>query len=304
MRIAVMGAGAVGCYFGALLAKAGHEVELIARPAHVEAVQARGLALERQSGTEHVRLAAGTEAAGVAGAELVLLCVKSMDTETAGAAMAPHLAEGAVILSLQNGVGNAGRLAARLGRPVLPAAVYVAAEMAGPGHVRHHGRGELTLGAGPKAEDMAALLTGAGIPTEVSAAVETVLWTKLVVNCAYNAVSALARAPYGRILAAEGSETLLRNVVAECAAVAAACGIALPPDQLERTLAVGRAMPGQISSTAQDMLRGRPTEIGYLNGHVVRLGVELGIPTPVNQALLTLVRMVEASPPPALTSPG
>ncbi len=296
MKVAVMGAGAVGCYFGALLAKAGHEVVLIGRPAHVDAIRSDGLLLERASGPERIKLGASTAAASVAGAGLVLVCVKSGDTEEVGWQMAPHLAPEAMIVSLQNGVGNAQRLAALLGRPVFPAAVYVAANMAGAGHVRHYGRGELVIGTGPRGEELAALFRAAGIPAELSGDVDEALWAKLALNCAYNALSAITRQPYGALLAVAGTQVLIRNVLKECEAVAAACGINLPEGQAEGILAAGQSMAGQISSTAQDLIRGRPTEIDYLNGYVVRLGAEHGIAVPVNQALTTIVKILEARP--------
>ena len=121
MKIAVMGAGAVGCYYGGMLARAGHEVTLIARAHHATAINASGLLLETQAFTQRVRVAASTDASAVRGAQWVLFCVKSTDTESAGRALAPHLAEGAVVLSLQNGVDNAERLQATIGHPVIPA---------------------------------------------------------------------------------------------------------------------------------------------------------------------------------------
>ncbi|MBC7548860.1 MAG: NAD(P)-binding domain-containing protein, partial [Polaromonas sp.] len=146
LTIAVMGAGAVGCYYGGMLARAGHQVVLIARPSHAEAVMQHGLRLQTTTFDEHVSLSASTEVSALQSANLVLFCVKSPDTEATGVLMRPHLAPGALVLCLQNGVDNADRL-----RPVLPdhtvaaAVVYVATEMAGAGHVRHHGRGELVM---------------------------------------------------------------------------------------------------------------------------------------------------------------
>jgi len=142
MKVAVMGAGAVGCYYGGMLARAGHEVTLIGRPQHVDAVRASGLLLETKEFRGRVPVHASTCADAVRGAGLVLFSVKSTDTERAGADMAPHLDAGALVLSLQNGVDNAARLQSLLRQRVAPAVVYVATEMAGAGHVRHHGRGE------------------------------------------------------------------------------------------------------------------------------------------------------------------
>src|SRR5580692_8871118 len=134
MKVAVMGAGAVGCYYGGMLARAGHDVVLIGRPQHVEAVERRGLRLETQTFDERIRVSASTEASAVQGAQLVLFCVKSTDTESAAAAIKPHLAPDALVLSLQNGVENADRLRALLQQEVRAAVVYIGVEMAGPGH--------------------------------------------------------------------------------------------------------------------------------------------------------------------------
>ena len=290
-RVAVMGAGAVGCYYGAVLAKAGHAVTLIGRPALVEAVAANGLILETAAGREAIPLHAVAGPEGAAGADLVLVCVKSGDTETAGRSLIPHLAPDASVLSLQNGVDNGERLAAVIGRPVVPVAVYVATEMAGSGHVRHHGRGDLILGTG--GETAAAHFAAAGIPVTVSDRVQDALWTKLTVNCAWNALSALSGRPYGQIFAGEGVEAALADVTAECQAVAAASGVRLPEDILTQVRAIARTMAEQRSSTAQDLARGKRTEIDHLNGYVVRQGARLGVPTPVNRVLHALVKMVE-----------
>ena len=136
MKITVMGAGSVGCYYGGMLARAGHDVVLIGRAQHVDAICHQGLILDTQSFSESISVSASTEAAAVAGAEIVLCCVKSSDTEDAAQAMRPHLAHETVVLSLQNGVDNAARLQALLPQKVAPAVVYVATEMAGAGHVK------------------------------------------------------------------------------------------------------------------------------------------------------------------------
>src|SRR5260370_2534211 len=145
MKIAVMGAGAVGCYYGFKLARAGHDVVLIGRPQHVQAVERQGLRLETQTFDERVRVSASTEASAVRGAQLVLFCVKSTDTESGAAAIKPHLQSDALVLSLQNGVENADRLRALLQQEVIAAAVYVGTEMAGPAPLRHHRRGHFAI---------------------------------------------------------------------------------------------------------------------------------------------------------------
>lgn len=295
MNIGVMGAGAVGCFFGGLLARAGHAVTLVGRPALVEAVRAHGLRLQMKDGFDGqivIGAAPGPEA--LADADLVLFCVKSADTEAAGRAMLPHLKPGAVVLAMQNGVDNAERLAAVLGRPVVPVVVYVATDMAGPAHVRHHGRGDLILGTGPDSGRVAEMLRTANIPATVSAGVTAALWDKLIINCAYNAMSAVAQVTYGTMVTVPEVRAVMADVVAEAVAVARARDITVGDDILDRVMALAAAMPNQFSSTAQDLARGKRSEIDYLNGHIVRQGAALGIPTPANRALLALVKLLEA----------
>ena len=295
MKIAVMGAGAVGCYYGGMLARAGHAVVLVARPVHVQAIRQNGLLLDTQTFQERVPLQADTEARAVQGAQCVLFCVKSTDTESAGQAMAPYLGTDTVVLSLQNGVDNAERLQAVLQRPVLPAVVYVAAGMAGPGHVRHHGRGELVIAPSPASGDIAHSFAAAGIPVDISDNVAGALWAKLVLNCVYNPLSAITQLPYGEIVNSPGLEVprMMDDIVHECMAVARACGVQLPEGTAEAVLPLARSMATQVSSTAQDLARGHRSEIDHLNGYVVRRGEALGIPTPANRMLHTLVRLLE-----------
>lgn len=293
MRIAVMGAGAVGCYYGAMLARAGHAVTLIGRAQHVDAVRRDGLFLDTQSFQAHVPMEASTEAIAVRGAKLVLCCVKSTDTDRAAAEIAPHLEPDALVLSLQNGVDNAERLKRVLRQQVAPAVVYVAAEMAGPGHVRHHGRGELVIGPSAASHEIAALFAGAGVPLQISDNVAGALWAKLILNCAYNALSAIAQVPYGRLVQGEGVEAVMRDVVQECLAVAQGSGVSVPGDVWEAVQRIAHTMPSQLSSTAQDLARGKRSEIDHLNGYVLQKGDALGIATPVNRVLHTLVKLLE-----------
>src|SRR6185503_226724 len=151
MKCAVLGAGAVGCFYGGMLARAGHSVTLIGRAMHVEAFRQSGLHFEGLKFNERIAVGASTSAEAVRGAKLVLFCVKSTDTDAAAAAMAPFLDAEALVANLQNGVDNAERIQARISQPVIPACVYAATEMAGPGHLKHHGRGDLVIGTLGKA---------------------------------------------------------------------------------------------------------------------------------------------------------
>jgi 2-dehydropantoate 2-reductase len=305
--VAVVGAGAVGSFFGAMLARAGHRVTLIGRAPHVEAILRHGLQLHMGGRVEPVHVQASTHLAAVRGADLVLFCVKSTDTDTVARLIAPHLEPHTLVLSLQNGVDNPAAIARHVAQTVVPTVVYVATAMPEPGVVHHFGRGDLVIGPLEAAEALdiqaeqrlravADLFAGAGVPVRVSPAVMAELWSKLMVNCAYNAISGLAQLPYGRMAALPAIRDLQHAVVREVVAVAQADGIDLPLQaSLEATEHIAVAMPAQLSSTAQDMARGKPSEIDHLNGYVARRGSELGIPTPVNQTLYALVKLVESA---------
>lgn len=313
--MAVFGAGAVGCHFGAKLALAGAPVVLVGRVAHVDAIRERGLWWDSGGTRTTVRLAADTSADAVGDAELVLLCVKSADTATAARTLRPRLRAGAVVVSMQNGVDNVARArAAAPGLDALAAVVYVGASMGGPGHVVHAGRGDLVIGdvpvdaspdrAGPaaavgphadRAQRVAAVFHRAGVACRVVADVRAELWTKLVMNAAFNAISALARARYGPIVEDPGCAATMRALIDECVAVARADGVALGEAAAlhASALALGHAMAGATSSTEQDLARGRVTEIDALNGYVVARGDALGVAVPVNRALHAMVRLLE-----------
>ena len=300
-NVAVMGAGAVGCYFGAMLARAGVQVRLIGRPALVDAVTREGLRFEGTGFSARMPVSATTDPDGVAGASLVLFSVKSPDTEAAARAIAPHLAPGAVVLGLQNGVDNFERLRAHIANVVVPAVVYVAAEIPTPGVVRHNGRGDLVIGefgsrqaADALIKNLAAYLAGANIPTRISDNVEGELWWKLILNCAYNAVSALGRSRYGPMMAMPEIRQVMTEAVREIIVLAKAKGVRVAmPDPVEAVLRFSESLPQAISSTAQDLERGRPTEIDYLNGYVVRACDACGLPAPVNRTLYALVKLLE-----------
>ena len=302
----VVGAGAVGSFFGAMLARAGHRVTLIGRAPHVQAIEHNGLQLHMGGQVQAVPMAATTELAAVRDADLVLFCVKSTDTEAVAREIAPLLAEGALVLSLQNGVDNAATIARHVRQAVVPAVVYVATAMPQPGAVSHFGRGDLVIGPldaaaaqdatlAPRLQAVVELFAGAQVPVRISPDVMGELWSKLMVNCAYNAISALAQQPYGRLAALPAIRELQHAVVREVVAVAQADGqkltLAAAIEAMER---IATAMPAQLSSTAQDLARGKPTEIDHLNGFVARRGTELGIATPVNRTLHALVKLVEA----------
>jgi 2-dehydropantoate 2-reductase len=299
-RVAVVGAGAVGGYFGGMLARAGAPVVMIGRPAFVEAVRKNGLFLDTLQFKEAVRVEASAELEAVRGSEVVLFCVKTTDTESTARTLAPLLPSSATLVSLQNGVDNGDKIRAA-GIDALSAVVYVAASVPEPARVKHVGRGDLVIGPpNGRTGKFAALFERAGVPCRISDNIDGELWTKLIWNCALNAISALGRARYGQIAASEDARKVVENAVNEVLAVAAAARIRLPGVEdlkagLAGALKIATQMSGALSSTAQDLVRGKRTEIDSLNGYIARRGAELGVATPVNHTLYTLVKLAEES---------
>jgi 2-dehydropantoate 2-reductase len=305
-KVAVVGAGAVGCYFGGMLARAGVPVIFIGRPAFVEAVNRSGLYLDTVQFQETVHPKASSELTAAAGAEVVLFCVKTTDTANVAEQLAGILPPDTLVVSLQNGVNNAEEIRAASGIDTLPAVVYVAASVPSPGSVKHLGRGDLVLGPkNERTEKIARLLASANVPCRISDNMEGELWTKLVWNCALNAVSALGRVTYGEIIGSSDAKQVVEAVVYETLNVARAKGIHPPGLEdpqaaLAGSFKIAEQMSGTRSSTAQDMGRNKHTEIDSLNGYVARLGAQLGVPTPVNHTLFTLVKLQEMGFPPTV----
>jgi 2-dehydropantoate 2-reductase len=302
--IAVIGAGAVGGYFAAMLSRAGADVTLVARAAQAEAIARDGLAIVEAHGEWHVRVRATRNAADIRDARLVLVAVKSHDTEAAATQLRPHLHPEACVVSLQNGADNAQRIAAIVPAPVYAAVVYVGVDVAAPGRILHTGGGELLVGL-PRAiaargtrqdlERIAQSFEGAGVPCSISDDIDTALWSKLVMNCAFNAISALTRSRYRAMAADTLIRELMARIVRETVEVARADGVRLDAEGLiEAAWKLAASMPDQQSSTAQDLQRGKRTEIDALNGFVARRAAALGIEAPLNLALHALVKACEA----------
>jgi 2-dehydropantoate 2-reductase len=298
-KIAVVGAGAVGGYFGGMLARAGAPVVMIGRPAFVAAMENAGLRLDTLKFNETVRVEASTDIEAARGADIVLFCVKTTDTAETSRSLVPLLARGAIVVAMQNGVDNVERIRDASGIEALACVVYVAASVPQPGAVKHVGRGDLVVGPrNDRTEPFAALIERAGVPCRISDNIEGELWTKLVWNCALNAVSGLGRAKYGQIAASADAWKVVEEVVYEVLAVAHAAnvqppGLEDPKAALAGAAKIAQQMSEALSSTGQDMQRGKRTEIDSLNGYIARRGAQLGVPTPVNHALYALVKLAE-----------
>jgi 2-dehydropantoate 2-reductase len=305
-----------------MLARSGVPVTLIARAAHVEAIRANKLFIDAVTFQERVAVNASTEISAARDADVVLFCVKMTDTEEAARSLAQYLTPNAIVVSLQNGVDNVPRIRAASGIDALAAVVYIAAAMPEPGHVKHSGAGSLAVGeqvdrtladreladgnrpskssappaAGAgRAERIAALFTAANVPCRVSPDIEADMWSKFVMNCAGNAVTGITQISYTSLAHSAITPDIFRLVIGETVAVARAAGVKLPEvDYVSEGLKFLQGVgAGATSSTAQDLGRGKRTEIDSLNGYVARRGKELGIATPANLVLFALVKLLE-----------
>ena len=298
-RIAVVGAGAVGGYFGGMFARAGAPIVFIGRKHFADAVNSKGLVIDRAQGRDRITVNATSDLSAVRDCSLILFCVKANDTSVTAAQMAPFVRPDTTVVCLQNGVDNAEQVGAVAQVVAVPAAVYVAVSVPESGRVQHLARGDLIIG--PPCErttHLADLFIRAGIPCSISHNIEGELWLKLLRNCALNAISALGRVSYGGIARSADAKQVMTRIVDEVLAVARASGVVLPEvHDIESGMAAAMDLATQMSdafsSTAQDLDRGRSTEIDALNGYIVRRGADLGVPVPVNHALLMLVKLAE-----------
>lgn len=304
MKIAIVGPGALGCLLSAFLAEAGEDVLLLDhRPERAERISERGLVVEGVSGERRVRVPVSLSVRDVADAELILLCVKAYHTESAIRPLTPHLNRDARILTLQNGVGNVESLAEICGRERIWGGVTAqGATVLAWGHIRHAGTGLTQLGAlsgiGQDARlgEVAETLNRAGLETRIEPAVQSLLWSKLIVNAGINPLTAITRLRNGQLLDYDGTVRIMEQAVAEAVTVAEAQGIQLCfPDAQARTKEVARCTANNIASMLQDVLNERQTEIEYINGAVAAIGRRLGLSTPVNETLTELVQTIQSS---------
>ena len=299
MRVAVVGAGGTGGYFGGLLARAGQDVTFIARGTQLEALRAQGLTVEsRLAGTFTVPVQATDEPSEVAPADLILFCVKTYDTDAAAESIRPLIRPETMILSLQNGIDNEERIARATGHTSgIGAVAYIVsaikapgivAQTAGPGKIVF---GELDGGTSPRTERLHDVLQRAGIAADLHPSVQTAIWQKFLFICAFSGVTAVTRLPIGTILADSVTHALFRGTSEEVEAVARAGGIDLPADSVERALTNAAAVePWGSSSLYHDLAGGRRLELEGLNGEVVRRGREHGVSTPLNFAIYAALR--------------
>jgi len=298
MKIAVMGVGGIGGYFGGLLARAGEDVTFIGRGGHLEAIQKNGLQVKSVAGDFHVHAKATHDPRTVGGVDLVLFCVKGYDTDAAGSQIRPMVGPQTVVLCLLNGVDNEERLAAILGNEhVMAGVVHILSTISSPGVVSQTaGPRSLKFGeedgrVTPRAERILAVLKGAGINAELSSRIQVDLWEKFLFICAQGGVTALTRLSIGEILDCPETAAMYRQVMEEVAAVGRAKGVPLPADAVGRAMAFASGLQaGMRSSLAHDLSQGNRLEVETLAGTVVRYGREVGVPTPLNFAIYACLK--------------
>jgi 2-dehydropantoate 2-reductase len=303
MRTAVLGSGGIGGYYGALLAKAGHDVAFIARGAHLEAMQRRGLTVRTPEGEFTIPVTAVADTRTVGSVDLVLFCVKAYDTEPAAQALPPLMARDTEVLTFQNGVDNVEAIASVVGSgAVLVGAVYIALQLAGPGVVlRTGGEGKIVFGelggaVTERVQRIAGAFQRSGIPHQVSTDMNRVLWEKFLFIAGVGGVTALARSGIGPLLASLEGRTLLTTSCEEIAAVALAERVPLPADTVDRVVEQAATLPPQWrSSMARDLEDGRRLEVEALSGAVVRRGLKLGVPTPVHRTIAACLSVHQLS---------
>lgn len=301
MRIAVMGAGGVGGYLGAKLARAGTEVAFIARGAHLEAMRARGL---RISGAEELvvdEVTATDETAEIGAVDAVLFCVKLYDTDAAARLLPPLLHPETFVVTLQNGVESAERIGQVIGAgKTLAGAAYFPASIAAPGEIVFRGAiggkpllelGEAGAGASRRCERLAGLFTGAGISARVTGDSDAMLWEKFCWIAGVSGATTITRQDTGTLRADPDMRWLFEACVAECAAVGRARGVALDPDLESRLIELLDDNPARgKASQLVDLERGRPLELEGLSGAVHRLGREAGVRTPVTSTIYAALK--------------
>jgi 2-dehydropantoate 2-reductase len=307
MKIAILGAGAMGSLFGGKLSTAGGCRVLLydSNQAHVRRIAREGLIIETADGSPGLTVhpEAATSPGEVRGADVMIVFVKANATAEVAARFARLAGPSTLAVTLQNGLGNREILCEHFGEERTAAGVTSeGATFLGPGRIRHAGRGSthlaMSAGSNDRLKPLLRLLAEAGFETHIEEEVDSLIWSKLIVNVGINALTALLGVPNGGLLDHEPVREMMAELVAEAVAVASARGIRLTfPDPLETVFQVARRTAANRSSMLQDFDRNRPTEIDMINGAVVREADKLGIPVPVNRTVTRLVRALEAARP-------
>jgi len=303
MKIAIVGPGAMGNLFAALLARKKEEIWLLDKDAErAKKIAKEGISVEGVAGSWHVDMRATADPKDIGSVDLAVICVKSYDTKRAIAHARPLIKEDTAVLTLQNGIGNIELLSEVVGEDkVLGGITNAGATLLDTGKVRYAGKGETVIGKLDGAitvelRRVRELFLTAGLETRISRDIKAALWSKLIINAGINALTAITRLHNGKLLDYEGTRNILRLAVNEAVKVAKRKRVKLAyDDPLSKVEAVCEATANNVSSMLQDVLKKKRTEIDAINGVIVRHADELGIAAPVNTLLVDLVRTIEAS---------
>lgn len=298
MRIAVMGTGGVGGYFGGLLAQAGEDVTFIARGDHLRAIQANGLRVESVHGSFTVAPAQATgDPKDVGPVDLVLFATKTYHIDDALAQMSPLIGPSTAVLPLQNGVEASEQAVEMLGKsPILGGACWLVSAVEAPGLIRQRSQfrrvalGELDGPVTPRVEAITRVLNQAGISAEASSDINKVRWMKFLFIASYSSVGAAARVPAGELMACAETRATIKQAMVEVMALAKANGILLDEDAVEQGIAFCDTLGADATSSMQrDIVDGKPSEIEAQCGYLARRGAELGVPVPVHTFLYSVL---------------
>jgi 2-dehydropantoate 2-reductase len=298
VRIAVVGAGGVGCYFGGRLARAGGDVHLLARGRHLRAIRDHGLRISGARGEFAVALPATDDPADIGPSDIVLFCVKSYDTEAAVELLPPLLHPTTAVVSLQNGIDSDEKIAARVGpEHVMGGAAFIFASVVEPGVVHDAGGpgslvfGELDGSTSARGEALLAMCEKAGIPAELVTDIRVRLWDKFAFICAQAGLTACTRLPIGEVRAIPETWAMFRKIVDEVVALGAAEGVGLPSETGPKIARFAQALPaGGFSSLYHDLVGGRRLELEALHGFVVQRSRAHGLAAPMSEAVYALLK--------------
>jgi 2-dehydropantoate 2-reductase len=298
VKVGVFGTGGVGGYFGGRLARAGSEVQFIARGEHLVALREKGLRVRSIRGDFSLSVPATDDPADIGACDYVLFCVKSFDTEEVAGQLGPLIGEGTAVLSLQNGVDNEGKIAAVIGwEHVMGGAAFIFSTIAEPGVIDHSAVparivfGEMHGERTARSERLLELFLQAGVDAEISTDIRSVLWNKFAFICAQAGMTASVRLPIGEIREVPESWAMFRRIVEEVAAVAEAEGVVIGPKEVDRHISFARGLEATgTSSLHHDLTHGRRMELETLHGTVVRLAAERGIAVPMSEAVHAILK--------------
>jgi len=298
MKIAVIGAGGVGGYFGARLAQAGHDVAFVARGRHLAAIREHGLAIESALGDANVRCPATEDLSALGPVDVAMLCVKLWDVEATAPKLAGIVSNGGVVIPFQNGVESADWVAAAIGAShVLGGVAYIAATIRAPGVIAHTGTmARLRVGAFPGGpEDSAAAFAdacrSAGVEVEHTPDIRRALWEKFVFLASFSGITSAARSPIGVVRSDPDLRTLLEAAMREVWSIGVARGVALPDDFVAKQLAFADGLPAAMrSSMLNDLESGYRLEVPWLSGAVARMARESGLAAPVHSTLHAILK--------------